>query len=98
MALLAIVMCVNFTSCSDDEEEPAKNEDGVITNQKQLMQMKIGDTSWDFIYDSKDRLTSIICTEKYNGRTERKITNYIWNDNTIVAEHDNYIGTFSKCL
>lgn len=24
MALLAIVMCVNFTSCSDDEEEPTK--------------------------------------------------------------------------
>ena len=30
MALLAVVMCANFTSCSDDEE-PAKNDDGVIT-------------------------------------------------------------------
>ena len=39
MALLAIVMCVNFTSCSDDEE-PSKNDDGVITNQKRLMEIK----------------------------------------------------------
>ena len=37
MALLAIVMCVNFTSCSDDEE-PSKNDDGVITNQKLLIE------------------------------------------------------------
>ena len=37
MALLAVVMSVNFTSCSDDEEEPSKNDDGVITNQKLLI-------------------------------------------------------------
>ena len=33
MALLAIVMCVTFTCCSDDEEAPRKNDDGGITNQ-----------------------------------------------------------------
>ena len=41
MALLAIVMCVNFTSCSDDEEEPSKNDDGVITNQKLLIELRM---------------------------------------------------------
>ncbi|MFK1867229.1 hypothetical protein ACIXFO_16805 [Bacteroides fragilis] len=40
MALLAVVMCENFTSCSDDEEKPTKNDDGVITNQKRLMEIK----------------------------------------------------------
>ena len=30
MALLAVVMCVNFASCSDDDE-PSKNDDGVCT-------------------------------------------------------------------
>lgn len=39
MALLAVVMSVNLTSCSDDDE-PSKNDDGIITNQKQLMQIK----------------------------------------------------------
>ena len=99
MALLAIVMCVNFTSCSDDGEEPAKNEDGVITNQKQLVQIKRGDdseyTTWDYTYDFKGRLTSIIRTEKYNGRTERKITNYSWGNNIIVAEDGNSTRTYT---
>jgi hypothetical protein len=39
MALLAVVMCVNFTSCSDDDD-PIKNDDGIITNQKKLMEIK----------------------------------------------------------
>ena len=34
MALLAV--CVSFASCSDDDE-PSKNDDGVITNQKLLV-------------------------------------------------------------
>ena len=55
MALLAIVMCVNFTSCSDDEEEPTKNDDGIISNQKQLMQtteeaMRANDGRWRHWY------------------------------------------------
>lgn len=61
MALLAVVMSVNLTSCSDDDE-PSKNDDGIITNQKQLMQIKMVEDdeiiTWDFTYDSKDRLTS----------------------------------------
>lgn len=39
MALLAVVMCVNFASCSDDDD-PIKNDDGIITNQKKLMEIK----------------------------------------------------------
>ena len=97
MALLAIVMCVNFTSCSDDDE-PSKNDDGVITNQKQLMQIKMVDSetiTWDFTYDSKGRLISINHAKKYNGRTERDITNYIWGNNTIIAEDDNSTRTYT---
>ena len=41
MALLIVVMCVNFASCSDDEEEPSKNDDGVITNQKLLVELRM---------------------------------------------------------
>ena len=36
MALLAIVMCVNFASCSDDDE-PSKNDDGVIPIKNNLL-------------------------------------------------------------
>lgn len=98
MALLAVVMCVNLASCSDDDEEPTKNDDGVITNQKQLMQIKMVDSetiTWDFTYDSKGRLISINHAEKYNGRTERDITNYIWGNNAIIAEDDNSTRTYT---
>ena len=38
IAILVIFMCVNFTACSsDDDEDSIINDDGVITNQKQLM-------------------------------------------------------------
>lgn len=98
MALLAV--CVTFASCSsDDDDEPSKNDDGIITNQKQLMQIKMVDDeetiTWDFTYDSKGRLTSINHAEKYNGRTERDITNYIWSNNTIKAEDDNSTRTYT---
>ncbi|WP_148371866.1 DUF4595 domain-containing protein [Bacteroides bouchesdurhonensis] len=100
MALLAVVMCVNFASCSDDDEEPIKNDDGVITNQKQLMQIKMVDDSdvitWDFTYDSKSRLISINHAESYDdGETYRDITNFTWSNNTIVAEDDDVISTYS---
>lgn len=96
MALLAL--CVNFTSCSDDDE-PSKNDDGIITNQKQLMQIKMVENdeiiTWDFTYDSKGRLTSINHAEKYNGRTDRYITNYTWSNNVIKAEDGNSTRTYT---
>lgn len=101
MALLAIVLCVNFASCSsDDDEEPTKNDDGIITNQKQLMQIKMVDDSetitWDFAYDSKGRLISIIFAETTVGEsTYRDITNYTWSNNTIIAEDGRSTRTYT---
>lgn len=100
IAIMAILISVNFASCSsDDDEEPIKNDDGVITNQKQLMQIKMVDSgtiTWDFTYDSKGRLISINHAEKYDDReTYRDITNFTWNNNTIVAEDDDVTTTYS---
>ena len=72
MALLAVVMC--FTSCSKDDDI-IKNEEGVVTNQKKLVQI-FGDT--DFTYDAKGRLTFI-------GGYE---WDYIWTEGTIVCSED----------
>lgn len=51
--------------------------------------------TWDFTYDSKDRLTSINHAEKYNGRTDRYITNYTWSNNVIKAEDGNSTRTYT---
>lgn len=78
MALLAL--CVNFTSCSDDDE-PSKNDDGVITNQKQLVELRMTDEDGESViteysYDSKGKLLSA----NYDGRT----FSITWGANKII--------------
>ena len=80
MALLALVMCVNFASCSDDDE-PSKNDDGVITNQKQLVELRMtyedGESViTEYSYDSKGKLLSA----NYDGRT----SSITWGANKII--------------
>lgn len=102
MALMAILIGVNFIACSSDDEEgdtPIKNDDGIVTNQKKLMQMKMVDDSetitWEFSYDSKGRLASVIHTEKYGSSTDKNITNYTWSNNTIIAEDGRSTRTYT---
>lgn len=90
MALLAVVMSINFTSCSDDDEEPIKNDDGIITNQKRLMEIKETNAEgsieiYTFSYDSKGRLISV--TDSWNGK-EYYTTRFTWGNNTIIATDD----------
>lgn len=92
MALLAVVMCVNFTACSSDDDEgdaPIKNDDGIITNQKRLVEINEtykDDTSvMTFSYDSKGRLITVI-RKDYDSNGNGDITNYTWNGKTIVSE------------
>ena len=82
----AVVMCVNFTSCSDDDD-PIKNDDGIITNQNKLMEMK--ETSDDgyisiyrFSYDNQSRLTSIGDNE--DGHSDNNIINFTWGNNCLL--------------
>lgn len=94
MALLAL--CVNFTSCSDDEE-PAKNDDGVITNQKQLVELRMTGEDGESViteysYDSNGKLLSSSHKELYDNR-EHTIT---WGKNRIIESGD--ISTITYTL
>ncbi|MDD3039643.1 hypothetical protein [Bacteroides sp.] len=94
MALVAVMMCVNFVACSDDEEgddTPAKNDDGIITNQKKLIEIK--ETYDDetntliFSYDNKGRVISAVEKDSENSGSET--TNFTWGNNSIIATEDN---------
>ena len=80
MALLAVVMSMNFTSCSDDE--PSKNDDGVITNQKQLVELRMtyeDEVSiTEYSYDSNGKLVSATNTERYDGSTHTSTYTVTW--------------------
>lgn len=52
MALLAVVMCVNFTSCSDDEDE--NNDGGTVVSGKLLRTIAEDDhDNYLFSYNEK---------------------------------------------
>ncbi len=99
MALLAL--CVNFTSCSsDDEEELIKNDDGIITNQKRLMRIEtVYDSSeiitLEFTYDSKGRLSSANRVEMDYEDKSWCITNYTWG-NTVIMSERNYGSNYDS--
>lgn len=99
MALLAVVMCVNFAACSSDDDEIIKDDDGVITNQKKLVEFKMTDDSeivtWDFSYDTKGKLASLTRTEKYGSNTDRDIINFTWNGNSITESENGESITYS---
>ena len=95
MALLAVVMSVNFTSCSDDDE-PVKNDDGVITNQKQLVKLKMTDEDGESViteysYDSKGKLLSANRIESNYSR-EYNIT---WGANKVIESTDEDAITYT---
>lgn len=95
MVLLAVVMCANFTSCSDDEE-PAKNDDGVITNQKQLVELRMTDEDGESViteysYDSKGKLLSANRIES-NYSKEYTIT---WEANKVIESTDEDAITYT---
>ncbi len=98
IALLAIVLCVNFASCSSDDDEIIKDDDGVITNEKKLVEMKETDDDGHtdvmaFSYDSKGKLIAVVqkCSEDNNS----DITNITWGENTVKESSDGESITYS---
>lgn len=93
MALFAILMCVNFTSCSSSDDDPTEEkEEDVVANEKKLIEMKLIDNSeeitWTYSYDEKNRVTSIKMIElgidyTHNSNHTDSIT---WGDRFIYIE------------
>ena len=97
MALLAL--CVNFVSCSDDEE-PTKNDDGVITNQKRLMQIKMVDDDGEsditeYAYDNNGKLVSAKRTNQYDGKEYTSTYTITWGTNKIIESRDGEVTTYT---
>lgn len=98
MALIAILFSVNFAACSSDDDE-IKDDDGVITNQKKLVEIEMTDdystTTWEFSYDTKGRLASAINTDKYGSNTNRNIINYTWGNNIVMRKKEQNTKTYT---
>lgn len=80
MALLAVVMCVNFSSCSEDNEDENGNP---IVNGKRLSTVTIEGSYYNdffsFSYDKEGRLIRVGGSESFT---------YSWSENFITITSD----------
>ena len=81
MVLMAVLMCVNFTSCGEPAE--VKNESGIVISGKKLVKMVLEDdeepTTVTFIYDEQGRLTKV-----GSGTDSEDQINFKWHDNNKI--------------
>lgn len=92
MALFAFLMCVNFSACSDNNDEiPETNEEGVVTSVKKLVEIVDASSPYavSFVHDNKNRLTNIII--KKDGNTHMS-AEWIWGDDIIMRKFTNAVG------
>lgn len=97
MALLAIVMSVNLASCSSDDDEITKDDDGVITNEKKLVEIEEayedGTNVMTLSYDSKGKLISIVEKDSYSSESD--IINITWGENIVKESSKGESITYS---
>lgn len=95
MALLAVVMCVNFSSCSEDNEDDNENGNPIV-NGKRLSTVTIEgnyynstyyNESFSFSYDKEGRLIRVGGSESFT---------YSWSENFITITSDDGEGHEAK--
>ena len=96
-ALLAVLMCANFASCSkDDDANIDTGGEDVVVGEKKLVKMVSNEETYTFSYDDEGRLSSAIETVNYDDGTTRKYSyKFIWGDDAVVVKYE-YTGGYSS--
>ena len=98
MALMAVLLCANFTSCSKEEdsanqgnEDVGGGEEVVVTKEKKLVKIvgSFGSDSetYEFSYDDKGRVTKASGVQNYDGEYENETVQFIWGDDAIMVDY-----------
>ena len=99
-ALLAVLMCANFVSCSKDDDgantdvgggEEGGNEE-VIVSEKKLVKMVSNDETYTFSYDNEGRLSSAIETEDDGDYVYKYSYKFVWGDDAVVVKYEYRVG------
>ena len=95
MALLAIVMCVNFTSCSDDEEEQGETYSiegtWLLQSSKGYIENSNDKNTWDESYPDLQE-AKLEITKNSNGKYTFK--EYYFQDGSSSWENALYILSY----
>lgn len=99
LTLAAVLMCVNFTACEEDDDEPAQNnkskklvEIKSVCNGKSYEGKNYTETETiKFSYDENNRLVSCEHNEEYYDEDDEEnsifVLNYTWEGNTISEDY-----------
>ncbi len=91
MALLAVLMCVNFASCSsDDNDEPIREKKGTFVVGKNLIEVRDNNWCYGFNYDEQGRVI------KYSEDSETYT--YTYSNKEVVKKAKNKDVTFTYTL
>lgn len=92
-ALLAVLMCANFASCSKDDDaattDGGGNDEGgnqeVTVSEKKLVKMVSNEETYTFSYDGEGRLSSATYNDS-DGDIEN--SKFIWGDDAVVVKYE----------
>lgn len=99
LTLAAVLMCVNFTACEEDDDEPAQNnkskklvEIKSVSNGKSYYEGNYTMTeTFKFSYDENNRLVSCEYNEEYYDEDDVEnsifVQNYTWEGNSISQDY-----------
>lgn len=92
-ALLAVLMCANFASCSkDDDANTDTGGEDVVVGEKKLVKMVSNEETYTFSYDNEGRLSSAIDTYSYDDGSYSEKSKYsykfIWGDDAVVVKYE----------
>lgn len=84
-ALLAVLMCANFASCSkDDDANTDTGGEDVVVGEKKLVKMVSNEETYTFSYDGEGRLSSATDTDDDGDKYSYK---FVWGDDAVVAQY-----------
>ncbi len=92
-ALLAVLMCANFASCSKDDDaantDVGGNDEGgnqeVTVSEKKLVKMVSNEETYTFSYDNEGRLSSATETDDDGDKYSYK---FVWGDDAVVVKYE----------
>ena len=84
-AMLAAIMCVNFTSCSKDEDPIVEGAGDVVAGSKKLAKVVSDAETYTFNYDDEGRLTaaSQVAFGGEYGDSYKYEYDFLWGDDVV---------------
>ena len=95
IALMAVLMCVGFSSCS--EEEISNPNGKKVVKITYSTENNSNSQAIEFNYDNKGRLIEAVASQSFNNQTEDYSVQYIWGDD-VIETTEGYIYTLSDGL